>query len=117
MACAAAWTRSHDARLREGSIKGWEAAGVAPSAASPAYDWTFTTPYAGSVVAASGAQAPSWYPVDERIDRTLLMARDPILFFDELTLYESELDDNGAMSLTVKVRVRHAIRTCASGCN
>ena len=117
VACAAAWTRSHDARLREGSIKGWEAAGVAPSAASPAYDWTFTTPYAGSVVAAPGAQAPSWYPVDERIDRTLLMARDPILFFDELTLYESELDDNGAMSLTVKARqLLHAVRACAWGC-
>ena len=104
VACAAAWTRSHDARLREGAIKGWDAAGVAQSAASPAYDWTFTTPYAGSVVGAAGAQPPSWQPVDERIDRTLLMARDPILFFDELTLYESELDDNGAMSLTVKAR-------------
>ena len=33
------------------------------------------------------------------------MERDPILFFDELTLYESELDDNGLMSVTVKVRV------------
>jgi type 2A phosphatase activator TIP41 len=44
--------------------------------------------------------------VDERIDRTLLLARDPILFFDELTLYESELDDNGTMSLTVKARAR-----------
>ena len=104
VACAAAWTRSHDTRLREGAIKGWEAAGVAPSSASPAYDWTYTTPYAGSVVAAPGAQPPRWQPVDERIDRTLLMARDPILFFDELTLYESELDDNGAMSLTVKAR-------------
>ena len=110
VACAAAWTRSHDARLREGSIKGWDAAGVAPCAASPAYDWTFTTPYAGSVVAAPGAQAPTWYLVDERIDRTLLMARDPILFFDELTLYESELDDNGAMSLTVKARSACVLR-------
>jgi type 2A phosphatase activator TIP41 len=35
----------------------------------------------------------------------LLTARDPILFFDELTLYESELDDNGESSVTVKVRV------------
>ena len=108
VACAAAWTRSHDARLREGAIKGWDAAGVAQSAASPAYDWTFTTPYAGSVVGAAGAQPPSWQPVDERIDRTVLMARDPILFFDELTLYESELDDNGAMSLTVKARSARA---------
>jgi type 2A phosphatase activator TIP41 len=33
------------------------------------------------------------------------MERDPILFFDELTLYESELDDNGESSVTLKIRV------------
>ncbi len=91
----------------------------AASAASSAYDWTYTTPYAGSVVCAPPAAAaaapavPTWHAVDERIDRTLLLARDPILFFDELTLYESELDDNGTMSLTVKARVR-PLRTACS---
>ena len=35
----------------------------------------------------------------------MLMERDPILFFDEMTLYESELDDSGVMSVTIKVRV------------
>ena len=111
MACAANWSRSHQQRLREGAIKGWEAAGVAADAADDAassYDWTFTTPYAGSLAAPPGAAAPAWQPVDERIDRTLLLARDPILFFDELTLYESELDDNGAMSLSLKARARAA---------
>ena len=118
VACAAAWSRSHDTRLRDGAIKGWDAAGVAPGAADASYDWTFTTPYAGSVAAgAPGAPPPQWRPVDERIDRTLLLSRDPILFFDELTLYESELDDNGAMSLTVKARQPlHAVCTCARGC-
>ena len=48
---------------------------------------------------------PPWTDTDQRVDRGLLMERDPILFFDELTLYESELDDNGLMSVTVKVRV------------
>ena len=33
------------------------------------------------------------------------MARDPILFYDEVPLYESELDDNGVASLSVKVCV------------
>ena len=33
----------------------------------------------------------------------MLMARDPILFYDEIPLYESELDDNGASQLLVKV--------------
>ena len=31
------------------------------------------------------------------------MARDPILFYDEIPLYESELDDNGVSQLLVKV--------------
>ena len=30
-----------------------------------------------------------------QIDRSLLMERDPIIFFDEVILYESDLDDNG----------------------
>ncbi len=77
----------------------------AVSDAAAAYDWTFTTPYAGTVRAPPGVPPPAWQAVDERIDRTLLLARDPILFFDELTLYESELDDNGAMSLAVKARI------------
>ena len=33
----------------------------------------------------------------------MLMARDPILFYDEIPLYESELDDNGVSQLLVKV--------------
>ena len=33
----------------------------------------------------------------------MLMARDPILFWDEVALYESELDDNGVSQLRVKV--------------
>lgn len=30
------------------------------------------------------------------MSRGLLMSRDPILYFDEVPLYESELEDNGA---------------------
>ena len=33
----------------------------------------------------------------------LLTARDPIQFYAEVPLYESELDDNGASQLSVKV--------------
>lgn len=33
----------------------------------------------------------------------MLMARDPILFYDEIPLFESELDDNGVSQLLVKV--------------
>jgi hypothetical protein len=75
------------------------------------YDWTFTSPYRGSLDAGVDAASPStsaavaWEDTDERVDRGMLMERDPILFFDEMTLYESELDDNGEMSMSLKVRV------------
>ncbi|KAK6953042.1 hypothetical protein Daesc_005340 [Daldinia eschscholtzii] len=44
-------------------------------------------------------------PSDKPIPIELLKRRDPILFFDEVMLYESELDDNGISVLSVKVRV------------
>lgn len=39
----------------------------------------------------------------------MLMARDPILFWDEIPLYESELDDNGVSQLQVKARLFHHV--------
>lgn len=33
------------------------------------------------------------------------MERDPIIFYDEVDLYESDLDDNGICQLSVKIRV------------
>lgn len=44
-------------------------------------------------------------PSQEQIPLELLKRRDPILFFDEVMLYESELDDNGISQFSVKVRV------------
>lgn len=35
----------------------------------------------------------------------LLQARDPILFYDDVELYASDLDDSGAAQMSVKVRV------------
>lgn len=46
--------------------------------------------------------APS---TDHPIPVAKLQRRDPILFFNKVTLYESELDDNGISCLDVKVRV------------
>ncbi|PNH08716.1 TIP41-like protein [Tetrabaena socialis] len=57
---------------------------------------------------AGGGSAPpygQWQSTAELIDRGLLMERDPILFFDEVPLYESDLDDNGVCAVTVKLRV------------
>lgn len=66
------------------------------------FDWTYSTAYLGDEgrggekgLEGSGAEIPL----------ELLKRRDPILFFDEVVLYESELDDNGISSLTVKLRV------------
>jgi len=54
----------------------------------------------------SSAALPTWQPTQRQADRALLLSRDePILFFAEVPLYESELDDNGCSQLVAKVRV------------
>jgi type 2A phosphatase activator TIP41 len=63
-----------------------------------AYDWTFTTPYSGSTDS-------TWQESTEQIDRAMLMEREPILFYEDLPLFESDLDDFGTCQLGVKVRV------------
>ncbi|KAI0386102.1 TIP41-domain-containing protein [Hypomontagnella monticulosa] len=44
-------------------------------------------------------------PTNKPIPIELLKRKDPILFFDEVMLYESELDDNGISLFSVKLRV------------
>lgn len=75
------------------------------------YDWTFSTPHAGSVVASSGEADPSsflqWHFLDSS-GMPMHLLRDqsvPILLFDEIVLYEDDLHDNGEISLVCKVRV------------
>lgn len=53
--------------------------------------------------AASLRLAPTTTPTSLPLD--LLRRRDPIVFHDDVILYESELDDNGISVLRVKVRV------------
>lgn len=67
------------------------------------YDWSYSTTYAGTLHAPSGDKALA--PADTPIPIDLLKRRDPILFFDEVVLYESELDDNGISLYTAKLRV------------
>jgi len=65
------------------------------------YDWTFTTDYKGNL-------SDHW-DVEETRDLTInyekLKIQEKILFFDEVVLYEDELDDNGCAKLSVKLRV------------
>ncbi|XP_008812905.2 TIP41-like protein isoform X2 [Phoenix dactylifera] len=78
------------------------------------YDYTFTTPYCGSeaiepntekAILEDGCCSLCWEDSDQRIDLAALSSKEPILFFDEVVLYEDELADSGVSLLTVKVRV------------
>ncbi|CDR42202.1 CYFA0S08e04764g1_1 [Cyberlindnera fabianii] len=65
------------------------------------FDWTYSTPYRGSLpenvkmIESPGLTLP-W----EKLKRP-----DPILFFDDMVLYEDELGDNGISVLSAKIRV------------
>ncbi|EXB76646.1 hypothetical protein L484_011491 [Morus notabilis] len=81
------------------------------------YDYTFTTPYRGSETiemnatkneikdVAEVAYNLQWEDCKKQIDVAALTSKEPILFYDEVVLYEDELADNGVSLLTVKVRV------------
>ncbi|ORX85543.1 TIP41-domain-containing protein [Anaeromyces robustus] len=63
------------------------------------YDWTFSTDFRGKV------ENTEVEITKEQIDMRKLMRRDPIIFFDQIILYEDELADNGIATLDAKVRV------------
>ncbi|KAF9600225.1 hypothetical protein IFM89_005049 [Coptis chinensis] len=81
------------------------------------YDYTFTTPYCGSKTVETntehqiggspgeGSCSVQWEDTTDQIDVAALSSKEPILFYDEVVLYEDELADNGVSLLTVKVRV------------
>lgn len=46
-----------------------------------------------------------WQPSQEGLNRSLLLARDPILLYASVPLYVSELDDHGLSALDCKVCV------------
>jgi type 2A phosphatase activator TIP41 len=78
------------------------------------FDWSYSAKYTGDEVRAgdgrglekkkSGGQEGGETEAEE-IPLELLKRRDPILFADEVVLYESELDDNGISIMSVKFRV------------
>jgi type 2A phosphatase activator TIP41 len=85
----------------------------------PDYDWTFTTEYKGTISApvaegadAAAAVAGSLVETEEKIDLDRLRVPEPMLFFDEVVLFEDELADNGDSFLSVKVvRVQPTVAT------
>jgi len=67
------------------------------------YDWTFTTKYAGDYTSISDNQEPTI--TTEEINLDILRRPDPILFYDEIVLFEDELADNGISKLNIRIRV------------
>jgi type 2A phosphatase activator TIP41 len=66
------------------------------------YDWTFTTDYQGSFI---GDPTLKVSKTEERINYEKLKIQEKILFYDDLVLFEDELDDNGCSKLSVKLRI------------
>ncbi|KAH6849707.1 TIP41-like family-domain-containing protein [Chaetomium sp. MPI-CAGE-AT-0009] len=69
------------------------------------FDWSYSAAYRGDEVKAADGRGLRAGGGEGEIPVELLKRRDPILFADEVVLYESELDDNGISVMTVKVRV------------
>ncbi|MBW0543919.1 hypothetical protein O181_083634 [Austropuccinia psidii MF-1] len=70
------------------------------------FDWTYTTTYSGTNKSLKTKfETPPDLLTHPGIPLALLARPEPILFFDEVTLFEDELHDNGMTSLQVKVRV------------
>jgi len=68
------------------------------------FDWSYTTDYTGTLSSTSHVFKKS----QAQIPLELLKRPDPILFFDEVMLYEDEMADNGTTMLSCKVRVMPA---------
>ncbi|KAL8830295.1 MAG: hypothetical protein Q9170_005801 [Blastenia crenularia] len=68
------------------------------------FDWSYSTDYKGT----ERSKSPLLQPSDSPIPLELLKRPDPIIFFDEVMLYEDEMADNGITTLSCKVRVMPA---------
>ncbi|XP_038236011.1 TIP41-like protein isoform X1 [Dermochelys coriacea] len=67
------------------------------------YDWTYTTDYKGTLLGETVKLKV--VPTTDHIDTEKLKAREQIMFFEEVLLFEDELHDHGVSSLSVKIRV------------
>jgi len=65
------------------------------------FDWSYSTAYQGTL---NPSENP-FEPCPSSIPLELLKRPDPILFFDDVILFEDELADNGISTLSCKIRV------------
>jgi len=86
----------------------WREARTAPDLPAPVvtnmFDWTFTTDYKGTLYSNKDGQQLEEAETDERIDLSKLGNKEPILFYDDVDLFEDELSDHGVAKLNVKIR-------------
>lgn len=68
------------------------------------FDWSYSTNYNGTPLTST----PAFRPTTTPIPLELLRRPDPIIFFDEVVLYEDEMADNGITMLSCKIRVMPA---------
>ncbi len=68
------------------------------------FDWTYSSSYSGSM-AMENVPISSSTESDVGIDYEKLQVREPILWFQELDLFEDELHDHGLSRFSIKVRV------------
>jgi type 2A phosphatase activator TIP41 len=68
------------------------------------FDWSYTTDYKGDLLPGCA----EFQETTDPIPIELLRRQDPILFFDDVILYEDELADNGITMLSCKIRVMPA---------
>ena len=77
------------------------------------FDWSYSTDYRGTTLSVPNTSSSDNYSSPPQFELSqsssiplnLLKRPDPILFFDEVMLYEDELADNGITMLSCKLRV------------
>ncbi|RAL15027.1 TIP41 family protein [Aspergillus homomorphus CBS 101889] len=68
------------------------------------FDWSYSTDYTGTL----GPGSRPFEATTRRIPTDLLKRPDPIMFYDDVILYEDELADNGIAMFSCKIRVMPA---------
>mmetsp|Transcript_8154 Transcript_8154/g.30078 ORF Transcript_8154/g.30078 Transcript_8154/m.30078 type:complete len:294 (-) Transcript_8154:1321-2202(-) len=104
----AEWVAAKNEVLEVSAAQDWAKTRNLENMTKVEFDWTFSSPFIGKLYNDQGTTLVGehqWTDCSDRLDMNLLKARDPILYYDEMVLYEDELDDNGVSVVSLKVRV------------
>jgi type 2A phosphatase activator TIP41 len=91
-------TKSPDFQVGPSSV--WQEARKETRNFEHPFDWTYTSDYKGTLGPNVEVKETS-----ETIDFEMLKRREPISFYNQMTLYEDELADHGCAEMTLRVRV------------